>query len=195
MISLLVLVYFWTDFGGHGFSNFRNLDPFSFSFKFPNSLVHGLNQIGSVQKFTQVGVDAKCMHTNFCGTSSPVLEILLLSNLAKFSFRTMQWTVAHNFINQKVAFKGKIVDSINIILCCTTTSHSSLELSIAFTYSRDNYYSFFFLSLPPSLLLSFSPFLFLPPYLSPSPLLLSPPIPFLPASSFLPILMIYGQLS
>ena len=94
----------------------------------------------SMQKFTRVGVDAKCMHTNFCGAASPVLEILLLSNLAKFSFRTMQWTVAHNFINQEVAFKGKNVDSINIILRCTT-SHSSLELS------RDNYYSFFFLSL------------------------------------------------
>ena len=123
MILLLVLVYLWTDFGGHGFSNFGNLDPFSFSFKFPNSLVHGLNQIESVQKFTQVGFDAKCMHTNFCGAASPVLEILLLSNLAKFSFRTMQWTVAHNFINQEVAFKGKIVDSISFFIRAEYSIH------------------------------------------------------------------------
>ena len=95
---------------------------------------------------------------------------------------------AGNFTNQEVAFKGQIVDSINIILRCTTTSHSSLEVSIAFTYSRDNYYFFPFSlfdlsSLPPVILL---------PFLVSSSL---SPTPSLPASSFLPILMIYRQLN
>ena len=41
----------------------------------------------------QVGIDVKCMHTNFGGRGFPVSEILLLSKTAKFPFRTMGYIV------------------------------------------------------------------------------------------------------
>ena len=46
-----------------------------------------------LKKFMQVGIDVKCMHTNFGGMVSSVLEILLLSKTAKFPFLTMDHIV------------------------------------------------------------------------------------------------------
>ena len=40
----------------------------------------------------QVGIDVKCMHTNFCGRDLSVSEILLLSKTAKFPFRPMDYS-------------------------------------------------------------------------------------------------------
>ena len=41
------------------------------------------------QKFKQVGMNVKCMYTNFGGCEYSVSEILLLSKMANFPFRTM----------------------------------------------------------------------------------------------------------
>ena len=46
-----------------------------------------------LKKFMQVGIDVKCMHTNFGGVTSPVSEILLPSKMAKFPFRPMDYIV------------------------------------------------------------------------------------------------------
>ena len=37
-----------------------------------------------LKKFMLVGVDVECMHTNFGGVTSPILEIFLLSKTTKF---------------------------------------------------------------------------------------------------------------
>ena len=45
-----------------------------------------------VKKFMQVGIDVKSMCTKFGGVAFPVSEILLLSKMAKFPFRTMGYS-------------------------------------------------------------------------------------------------------
>ena len=58
---------------------------------------HGLQSMGSkntikqnwLKKFIQVEVYVTYMHANFIGIATPVLEILLTSNLAKFPFQAM----------------------------------------------------------------------------------------------------------
>ena len=50
-----------------------------------------LNDWNQLKKFMHVGIDVKCMHTNFGGVVSPVSEILLLSKMAKFPFPTMDY--------------------------------------------------------------------------------------------------------
>ena len=42
-----------------------------------------------LKKFIQVEVYVTYMHVNFIGIATPVLEILLTSNLAKFPFQAM----------------------------------------------------------------------------------------------------------
>ena len=45
-----------------------------------------------LKKFMQVGIDVKCMHTNFGGCSFLISGILLLSKTAKFPFPTMDYS-------------------------------------------------------------------------------------------------------
>ena len=45
-----------------------------------------------LKKFLQVGVDVTYMHTNFGGHDLSSLEILLLSKMAKFPFRPMDYS-------------------------------------------------------------------------------------------------------
>ena len=51
-------------------------------------LVKKLNQIESAEKFIQIEVEVKCMHTKFCGW---VWAYCYFSIMAKFPF----WTIDH----------------------------------------------------------------------------------------------------
>ena len=61
-----------TDFGGHGLSNFRDTTTFKngkiflSDHELPWSSKYLINQ-NRLNKFMQVGIDVKCMHTNFGG--------------------------------------------------------------------------------------------------------------------------------
>ena len=68
-----------TNFGGCDPSGFRDMATFQKRPNFPFgawTIVHGHGKIQSnrnrLKKFMQVGIDVKCMHTNFggCGLSS-----------------------------------------------------------------------------------------------------------------------------
>ena len=99
-----------TDFGGHGLSGFGDIANFK------NGQIslsdHGLwtskNLIiqNWLKKFMQVGIDVKCMHTNFGrhGLSGfgDLSHFRLPSKTAKFPFRTMDYSPwsSKNLINQ-----------------------------------------------------------------------------------------------
>ena len=70
--------YMHTNFGGHGLSSFGDIATFkTANFPFltmdysPWSSKNLINQ-NQLKKYMQVGIDVKCMHTNFggCGLSS-----------------------------------------------------------------------------------------------------------------------------
>ena len=85
----------YTDFGEHGLCGleilllskmakfpFRTMDYSPWSSK-------NLIEQNHLKKFRQVGVDVTCMYTDFGEHGLCGLEILLLSKMAKFPFRTM----------------------------------------------------------------------------------------------------------
>ena len=72
------VTYMQTKFGGCSLSGFRGIAIFKFGQFSPSDLiVHGSEKIGSnkisLNKFMQVGVDVKCVHTPISvGMASPV---------------------------------------------------------------------------------------------------------------------------
>ena len=60
-----------TNFGGRGLSGFGDMATFQKRPNFPFvawTIVHGHGKIRNrLKKFMQVGIDVKCMHTNFGG--------------------------------------------------------------------------------------------------------------------------------
>ena len=60
-----------------------------------------------LKKFMQVGIDVKCMHTNFGGRGLLISEILLLSKTANFPFLTMDYSPwsSKNLIDLELAQK------------------------------------------------------------------------------------------
>ena len=61
----------------------------------PWIIVHGGQKIELAQKFMQVEVDMKCMQTNLGGCSlfRDIANFLLFSKMAKFPFRTMDYSL------------------------------------------------------------------------------------------------------
>ena len=84
-----------TSFGGHSLSGFGDIATFkigqsSLSDHYSPWSSKKLFDWNRLEKFMQVGIDVKCMHTLILvGMDSPVSEILLLSKAAKFPFPTM----------------------------------------------------------------------------------------------------------
>ena len=52
-----------------------------------------------LKKFMHVGIDVICMYIILVGMTSMVLEILLSSKMAKFSFRTIDYSGLDHFYN------------------------------------------------------------------------------------------------
>ena len=102
-------------------------------FPFPNmdySPWSSKNLIDRIQlkKFMQVGIDAKCMHTNLVGRTFPVSEIPLLSKMANFPFLTMDYSPwsSKNLINQNQLKKFM---QVGIDVKCMHTDFGGQDLS------------------------------------------------------------------
>ena len=54
-------------------------------------VIKKLNQLESAQKFMQVGVAAKCMHTNFDGCGYSGFRSIATFEFCKFPFQTMDY--------------------------------------------------------------------------------------------------------
>ena len=94
----------YTNFGGRDLSSFGDIATFrNGQFSFPTMdyspwSSKDLIDRNRLKKFMQVEIDVTCMYTNLVGVTSPVSEILLLSETANFPFRP--WTIVHG--HQKI---------------------------------------------------------------------------------------------
>ena len=75
----------------------------------------------------QLRIDVKCMYTNFDGHASSVLEMLLLSKMAKFSFWTMDYSPwsSKNLVDQNQLQKFM---QVMIDVTCMYTNFGGCDL-------------------------------------------------------------------
>ena len=81
-----------------------------------------------LKKFMQVEIDVTCMYTNLVGVTSPVSEILLLSETANFPFPTMDYSPwsSKNLIDWN---RLKKFMQVEIDVTCMHTNFDGRDLS------------------------------------------------------------------